>query len=183
MPLYITSATRAVITVEQLLASRDARRARQQEWLARNASTLISFTVLAPGSVKDSPLTRHIFNRGLRALRQLLEKSGWEIDRQRCVALPSGPEGLLAVNAPAERLKRALIELEQASPLGRLWDFDVLTPQGTLLSRKDFNLPPRTCLLCSQEASVCARNCTHPVTDLLRQMDALLQKADAIHHH
>lgn len=183
MPLYITSATRAVITVDQLLASRDARRARQQEWLARDASTLISFTVLAPGSVKDSPLTRRIFNLGLRALRDLLAASGWEISRQRCVALPVGPEGLLAVNAPPELLKRALIDLEQASPLGRLWDFDVLTAQGTLLSRRDFNLPARPCLLCQQDASVCARNRTHPVAELLHQMDALLQKTDAVTQH
>ncbi|ROR14737.1 citrate lyase holo-[acyl-carrier protein] synthase [Erwinia sp. JUb26] len=183
MPLYITSATRAVITVEQLLASRDARRARQQEWLAQDASTLISFTVLVPGSVKDSPLTRRIFNRGVRALRPLLAASGWEITRQRCVALPSGPEGLLAVSVPADRLKRALIDLEQASPLGRLWDFDVLTPQGAILSRKDYNLPARTCLLCQQEASVCARNRAHPLTDLLRQMDALLQMTDAVNPH
>ncbi|MEJ4043720.1 citrate lyase holo-[acyl-carrier protein] synthase [Erwinia sp. SLM-02] len=183
MPLYITSATRATLTVEQLLASRDARHARQQAWLAQYASTLVSFTVLAPGPVKDSPLTRRIFNRGLRALRQRLAERGWEITHQLCVALPTGPEGLLAVSAPPEPLKRALIDLEQASPQGRLWDFDVFTPQGTLLSRRDYGLPARPCLLCQQDASACARSRAHTTADLLRQMDTLMQHTDAVINH
>ncbi len=183
MPLYVTSATGAAIGVEALLASRDARRARQQDWLAREASTLISFTVLAPGPVKDSPLTRCIFNHGMRALRQRLAGSGWEILRQHCVALPTGPEGLLAVSAPAEPVKRALIALEQASPLGRLWDFDAIAPTGVLLSRRDFGLPARACLLCQQTAAVCARNRSHPLTELLHQMNLLLQQANISTHH
>lgn len=182
MPLYLTSATHAVITLPQLIASRDARKARQQEWLEHHAITLISFTVVAPGPVKDSELTRRIFNHGLRALRQIAEQSAWEIKKQISLALPTGPEGLLAIDAPAYQVKRMAMELEQTHPLGRLWDIDVLEPHGKILSRSDFELPPRNCLICKQPATVCAREQTHPLADLIAHMEAMLHDAEnAVH--
>lgn len=178
MPLYLTSASHRAITLPELLASRDARQARQQAWLRRHATSLISFTTLAPGPVKDSALTRRIFNLGIRALRQLLEASGWEILDQRCFGLATGAEGLLAVAAPATALKQATLLLEQLHPLGRLWDIDVFTPQGELLSRQAFAQPARRCLLCETEARICARERTHPLDALLQRMEGMLHDAE-----
>ncbi|MGL4723490.1 MAG: citrate lyase holo-[acyl-carrier protein] synthase [Scandinavium sp.] len=178
MPLYLTSSSNNAVSLAELLASRDARQARQQLWLKKYVTPLISFTTLAPGPVKDSELTRRIFNHGLRALRECLAESGWEIKSQLCLGLPTGAEGLLAVDAPAQALKAAAIELEQHAPLGRLWDIDIFTAQGKLLSRSAFSLPPRRCLLCEQDARVCARERTHSLADLLNRMEALLDVAD-----
>lgn len=179
MPLYLSSATHAVVTLPTLLASREARQARQQQWLAHYGMTLISLTVVAPGPVKDSVMTRRIFNYALRAIRQRVEQSGWEIKNQRCLSLTTGPEGLLAINAPADAVKQAAIELEQQHVLGRLWDIDVLTPQGNILSRREFAHAARRCLLCEQDAAVCAREQTHPLSALLNQMEVLLHDADS----
>ncbi|HEY3984541.1 citrate lyase holo-[acyl-carrier protein] synthase [Cedecea sp.] len=178
MPLYVTSATHRVIALPELLAGRDARQAKQQAWLARHSAPLISFTVVSPGPIKDSELTRRIFNHGIRALRLLAEASGWEIRQQTCFPVITGPEGLLVIDAPASQVKQAAIELEQSHPLGRLWDIDVLTPQGNILSRKDFSLPPRGCLLCQQDAAYCAREQTHSLQDLTARMESLLNDAD-----
>ncbi|VEB99686.1 2'-(5''-triphosphoribosyl)-3'-dephospho-CoA:apo-citrate lyase [Cedecea lapagei] len=178
MPLYVTSATQRAVSLPEILASRDVRRARQQAWLSRRPATLISFTVVSPGPVKDSELTRRIFNHGIRALRRLAQAGGWEIRQQACFPLITGPEGLLAIAAPANQVKRAAIDLEQSHPLGRLWDIDVLDAEGHILSRKDFSLPPRECLLCQQEASCCARAQTHSLQDLTARMESLLNDAD-----
>ncbi|EAR9629123.1 2-(5'-triphosphoribosyl)-3'-dephospho CoA synthase, partial [Salmonella enterica] len=87
--------------------------------------------------------------------------------------------GLLAIDAPAQALKQATIALEQRYPLGRLWDIDVLTAEGEILSRRHFALPARRCLLCGQGAAECARGKTHALTDLLIHMEALLHDADS----
>lgn len=178
MPLYLSSATHTVVSLPTLLASREARQVRQQEWLASHALTLISFTVVAPGAVKDSVLTRRIFNHGFRALLQLAERSGWEIKKQRSFTHTCGALGLLAINAPADRVKHATIELEQHHPLGRLWDIDVLTPTGEILSRRHFSLPARRCLVCQQDAAICARQQLHPLAELHQRMEALLDDAE-----
>lgn len=131
------------------------------------------------GRLKDSEVTRRIFNHGVTALRALAAKQGWQIQEQAALVSASGPEGMLSIAAPARDLKLATIELEHSHPLGRLWDIDVLTPEGEILSRRDYSLPPRRCLLCEQSAAVCARGKTHQLTDLLNRMEALLNDVDA----
>lgn len=171
-------ATHATVSIPELLASRDERQARQQAWLARHRASLISFTVVAPGPVKDSALTRRIFNHGMTALLALAEQSAWTVREHTALVSVSGPEGLLAIAAPAEDLKLAAIELEHSHPLGRLWDIDVLTPEGDILSRRHFALSARRCLLCGQSAADCARGKTHALSDLIIRMEELLHDAD-----
>lgn len=75
MHLLPEYATQHAVSIPELLASRDERQARQQDWLTRHSAPLISFTVVAPGPIKDSELTRRIFNHGVTALLALAEQS------------------------------------------------------------------------------------------------------------
>ena len=159
MHLLPELASHHAVSIPELLVSRDERQARQHVWLKRHPVPLVSFTVVAPGPIKDS--------------------EGWQIHEQAARVSASGPEGMLSIAAPARDLKLATIELEHSHPLGRLWDIDVLTPEGEILSRRDYSLPPRRCLLCEQSAAVCARGKTHQLTDLLNRMEALLNDVDA----
>lgn len=179
MHLLPELASHHAVSIPELLVSRDERQARQHVWLKRHPVPLVSFTVVAPGPIKDSEVTRRIFNHGVTALRALAAKQGWQIQEQAALVSASGPEGMLSIAAPARDLKLATIELEHSHPLGRLWDIDVLTPEGEILSRRDYSLLPRRCLLCEQSAAVCARGKTHQLTDLLNRMEALLNDVDA----
>ena len=164
MHLLPELASHHAVSIPELLVSRDERQARQHVWLKRHPVPLVSFTVVAPGPIKDCEVTRRIFNHGVTALRALAAKQGWQIQEQAALVSASG---------------LATIELEHSHPLGRLWDIDVLTPEGEILSRRDYSLPPRRCLLCEQSAAVCARGKTHQLTDLLNRMEALLNDVDA----
>ena len=179
MHLLPEHATCHAVSIPELLASRDERQARQHAWLTRHHAPLVSFTVVAPGPIKDSELTRRIFNHGVIALLALAKQSSWIVREQTALVSASGPEGLLSIEAPANDLKLATIGLEHSHPLGRLWDIDVLTPEGEILSRRHFALPARRCLLCEQSAAECARGKTHALSDLLIQMEALLHDADS----
>ena len=136
MHLLPELASHHAVSIPELLVSRDERQARQHAWLKRHPVPLVSFTVVAPGPIKDSEVTRRIFNHGVTALRALAAKQGWQIQEQAALVSASGPEGMLSIAAPARDLKLATIELEHSHPLGRLWDIDVLTPEGDIL-------PPR----------------------------------------
>lgn len=73
MRLLPEHATQHAVSIPELLASRDERQARQHAWLTRHHAPLVSFTVVAPGPIKDSALTRRIFNHGVTALLALAE--------------------------------------------------------------------------------------------------------------
>ncbi|VXC89775.1 apo-citrate lyase phosphoribosyl-dephospho-CoA transferase [Enterobacterales bacterium 8AC] len=170
-------ATSRAVSLPELLSSRECRQARQQAWLARHHSTLLVFTLVAPGAVKDSPLTRRIFNLGWQALRQLSHQQGWLCLQAEALALPTGCEGYLALQADAQTVKEAAVQLEVQQPIGRLWDIDVLAPQGHILSRRDIGQPERRCLLCAQPAKLCARQRSHSTEQLLDEMERRLNAA------
>lgn len=66
-----------------------------------------------------------------------------------------------------------MIEAEQQFAVGRLWDFDVFTAQGQLLSRQQLGVTERRCLVCDQPAKVCARQRTHSLSEILNQIEVL----------
>jgi holo-ACP synthase len=57
------------VSLAQLLASRDARAAQQQRWLTQWGQTLISTTLVWPGDVKDTPVSRAVMEVANAALR------------------------------------------------------------------------------------------------------------------
>ncbi|GHL76853.1 hypothetical protein ECZU34_46010 [Escherichia coli] len=164
MHLLPELASHHAVSIPELLVSRDERQARQHVWLKRHPVPLVSFTVVA-GPIKDSEVTRRIFNHGVTALRALAAKQGWQIQEQAALVSASGPEGMLSIAAPARDLKLATIELEHSHPLGRLWDIDVLTPEGEILSRRDYSLP----LPVVRAKRSCLRAWKNPSTDRFTQ--------------
>jgi holo-ACP synthase len=150
-----------------VLANRERRARAQAEALAAHGLPLVSLTLVMPGPVKDSSDARRLLEEALAALEELLAARAWPFRQYAVRQAPTGPEALLAVDAPARDLKRALAALEDTHPLGRLWDLDVIAPDTGPVSRRSLDLPPRRCLACGEEAHACARSQAHPLPLLL----------------
>ena len=145
-------------TLEQVLQSRTDRQDRQQALLKKGCSCLLSFGLNVPGAVKQSPALRQVFDEGLSQLRQLLSGALGEESVRHSV---TGSEALMEVRLPAGAVKQKTVMLEELHPLGRLFDMDVLDGSGRSLSRRDFGLPARRCLLCGGDAKACGRSRAH----------------------
>ncbi|TPG63480.1 citrate lyase holo-[acyl-carrier protein] synthase [Ewingella americana] len=172
----LLAANRAV-SLPELLTSRESRQTRQRAWLARHHCTLISLTMVMPGAVKDTTLSRELFCLAWQALETLSQQRGWPWLAWRCLPQDTGSEGLIALDVPAQEVKQATLALEDNQPLGRLWDIDVLDASGAILSRRDFGLPARHCLLCAQPANQCGREQKHSTAQLLGHMQRLFDAA------
>lgn len=162
----------AAVSLDKVLAARDARQNAQQALLAGGAGCLLSFSVLAPGGVKRSPFLDELFAVGEACLKQIMQRQGIAITAERRLDDEGGQSLLLSADCLPETLKTQLIALEQSHPLGRLWDLDVLDKQGLPLSRQQFGLPPRACLCCGDSAKACARLRRHRIEDLHAEMQA-----------
>jgi holo-ACP synthase len=128
------------VTLKMMLQQRDSRAARQRQALDCYRLPLISFSLVTPGAVKNSPYGSVLQSmRGARSRRSVSRWNG-SASGKRIRAL-SGPEWMAAVCAPAKALKRQLVLLEQQHPLGRLWDIDVIDSDGRSLSRRELGLP------------------------------------------
>ena len=149
------------VALDDILAARDARVARQQAMQAAGG-VLLSLTLVAPGAVKRSPLLDAIFAAALAALRPLVDDA-----RARIEAVDdSGHHALYLLDGEARDWKTRMLALENRAPLSRLWDIDIIDRDGVAVSRRDLGLPPRRCLICDDDAKTCARERRHSIAEL-----------------
>lgn len=165
------------ITLEQLLAARDARYELQQQ-LRRDypQATLIVLTVVLPGKVKrcDDSLTI-----ARAAVEQVEKACAGSVEHRLERDLETGFEAYWLVSHDQFDVKRLLVNIEEEHPLGRLFDLDVIGTDGAPLSRQCVGKPARRCLLCDNEARFCMRNKTHTYDEILQKIREMI---DAYRH-
>ena len=184
-----------MITLHELLASRDARHATQQKLLAEHSGkTLVCLTVVMPGSVKrnQQSLTaahaaveamRKAFavkeNKGLSPLENIetpeplvpiesLAPTLLELD------LETGYEAYLITPMPHLEAKRIAVNIEDTHPLGRLFDIDIINADGVPVSRDAIGEKPRRCLVCDHEARYCMRMRWHTQEDIWAKINEMV---------
>ena len=154
------------VTLEDVLRAHDTRADAQRRLLRTYRLPLVSFTMNIAGPVKSSPLIALAFDTGLEALYDALgQPMAAEIIRPA-----TGCEALLVYDRPAAELKAACLALETATPVGRLYDLDVLDTDGDKLSR----LVQRTCLICGGPVTVCSRSRAHGLDAIVNRTREIL---------
>ena len=159
-------------TLTEILDARERRVQKQQALLSQYGKPLLCFTMNIPGPVKQSRDIAIGFTVGDRLLRNLINR--YPLLHREVSFENTGCEGYYVVDLPADALKRIAISVEDTEPIGRLFDMDVLDTDGRKLSREEMGLPRRKCLLCEQDASVCARSRAHGLEELLDRVRYLL---------
>lgn len=94
-----------------------------------------------------------------------------KIDLSKAV---TGPEAFYVLDAEPLTIKKLTTLVEDASPLGRLFDMDVLRPDGKKVDREELHLEGRKCLICGGPAKVCSSRRVHPVAELQARTTAIL---------
>ena len=165
------------VSITQILDAREQRVIRQNALLEQYGKSLVCFTMNIAGPIKDSGLIRSGFSLGDRLLKAQLEGSGIQILHWEADFSPTGPTGFYVADADALTLKKLTCQVEDHSPVARLFDMDVLAADGSKYSREQLGLDSRKCLLCENDARICGRSRTHTVEQLQAETTRLLQEA------
>ena len=163
------------VTVPDMMQAREARFFMQQTMLARYpGASLVCLTMNVAGPVKTTPQIERAFSWGMEGIRAVLagERLLFEAD----IHEKTGPEAVFVFCGDAAQIKRRLCLLEDSCAIGRLLDIDVIKLDGEKISRTEIGLPPRKCLLCGQDAPVCARSRTHTVSELFERTHAIIEE-------
>ena len=160
------------VTLEEMLAARDRRVARQQALLRQYEVPLVYLTLNIPGPVKLPHGVEQGFSLARRRVEVALAEKGYIVRYIWSAVEKTGCEACWSVAAPDFDLKTVMVALEEADPFGRLLDLDVLSLSGEKLARA----VPRRCLLCGQPAPICARSRAHSVTQMLRKIETILEE-------
>ncbi|MBR2048589.1 MAG: triphosphoribosyl-dephospho-CoA synthase CitG [Oscillospiraceae bacterium] len=160
------------VTLMEVLDNREARVRRQNALLARFGKPLICFTMNIPGPVKNSALIRAGFAIGCRDLTGLLGNAHIPLLHREELDAVTGCEGFFVTDGTPEAVKALCVSLEEGTPLGRLFDLDVLTPEGRKLDRSS----PRKCLICGQSARICGPTRAHSADALQARAREILEE-------
>ncbi len=160
------------VTLQEVLDARERRAEAQRQLLKQYARPLISFTMNIPGPVKDSPMISRAFDEGLRMLDDALGEAGIACVSRQITHADTGNEFLCAVKASAAAVKEICTRIEDGSPLGRLFDMDVIDLDGQKLARKE----ERRCLVCGALGRGCASRRLHSLEELNAAVTRLLRE-------
>lgn len=166
-------------TLDMVLETRENRAALQLKLLKRfPGKSILSFKLNIPGPVKNNEVIRQIFDIGREDILAGLMQSGLDIDYQNALDLKTGPELFLMVEAQPQVLKEKMVILEEETPLGRIYDIDVLSlnEQGARsVSRTELGFTPRLCLVCRENARLCGRSRAHSMEELYEQLEKMMK--------
>lgn len=190
-----------MVTLNELLASRDSRHAMQQKLLAEHSGkTLVCLTVVMPGSVKrnqQSLIVAHAAveqmiesyelgvrndelgirndELGVRSDELGIRFGGCLIERD----LETGYEAYLITDLSLLEAKRIAVQIEDSHPLGRLFDIDIIDKDGVPVSRDRVGSHPRCCLVCNREARYCMRMRWHTQEEIWERINAMVDEYQA----
>lgn len=160
----------AEVTLAQILAGRENRVRLQARFLSTWGVPVLCFTMNIAGPVKTSPLIERGFREGMALLKQALAKDA--VLEQKVQVDLTGCQAIYAVAMEARALKDICTNIEETTPLGRLFDLDVLDTDGAKLSRKG----QRGCLVCGAPGWGCAARRVHSVSQLQSATRRILTK-------
>lgn len=166
-----------------VLAVREKRTLLQEKLCHKYPShSLIAYKLNVPGPVKNNATIQRIFQIGKEDLYEVVRRAGWEVVALKEINAATGPELFLVVSADARKVKAETILLEEETPLGRIFDLDVLYSEddqrgrAVSLKRSALGFPERSCFLCAAPAKECGRSRQHTVEELQERMTFLIQE-------
>ena len=165
--------------LDEVLLNRERRVKLIEELLRRfPKSCVVSLKCNIPGPIKSNGEILALFSYGENRIHKILSNQGWRPNYQKRLNLRTGPEAFWVIPEDSFEVKRNMILFEEET-LGRLFDADVLDQKDGLVrtrSRVEFGYEPRRCLICDQDARICASRRLHPVPMLQQRLIRLLEE-------
>jgi holo-ACP synthase/triphosphoribosyl-dephospho-CoA synthase len=168
-------------SLEEVLAYREKRARRRQEFLSEYPFPLVCLCLNIPGEYKDFPWAQRCFREEIETFALALEAEGVKISHRESEEENSGYTAYISAAADAAALKTLALRIEETHPLGRLFDIDIYEPGGRKLSRQAAGQDPggepsaRPCLVCGGDAFACGRSRVHPPEQLHRAVMGIME--------
>lgn len=157
--------------LEKILEAREWRWHHRKELVAKYRKPILTITLNIPGPDK----TKNLYKKAFKYLIKDFKKNKISILHEEYRQSFDGPEAYLVVEHDTISLKKMCILFEDTHPLGRIADFDVLSNDDEVVSRKDLDKTERKCLLCERPATDCIISRRHSIEDLLTKIDEIIK--------
>lgn len=136
---------------------------------AKFRETVVCFKLNIPGPLKDTSDFRVVFKKALSIFKSKFPN----ILFSEVNYLKTGPVAYIVLDADPEHVKRIAVQIEEASEVARIYDFDVYY-QNKSISRDILGKDERKCIICDENVWLCSRSRKHGVDELLEKINSLV---------
>lgn len=161
-------------TLEEMLFARERRVERINNLSNQYNSSILVAKLNIPGPEKDNSLYRFGMSECRKALLNSLLEYKNIILFEDLNYYETGAELYMAVEMDGKRLKEIVMDIEENHCLGRLFDIDVQDSLGNTVSRSEFGEGLRKCLVCDEDAFLCARSRKHDLATIVNKIQTML---------
>ena len=161
-----------MFNLENFLLMREKRVEIQNSIINEYKNPILVLRINYPGENKNNFVVNSIFNI---MKTEIFEIFNSKIIFSKKIDSIEGPSLIFSINESDLTIKKIMIDLEETHILGRCVDLDVFSSTGYALSRKDFNLEKRQCLICNNMAFICGRSQAHSLNDLIKTIENKLE--------
>lgn len=163
------------VSPQEILDAKERRMVRQHAMLAIGGSCVISFTLNIAGQIKLNPCIQKCFMEGIYQIEAQLKRYHINVLKKEQWLEKTGCEAMFSVESDAIKIKRIMVEIEEGSTIGRLFDIDVLAKDGCLISRSALGLDARRCLICDNPAHICVRGQRHEMSEIVKKTERIMR--------
>ena len=160
-----------------ILDGKEERVKLQKDILRKYKNTLISFTLNIPGINKRSDKFKKAFDLGISKIEKTLNLHNVKIVYVTTCDNMAGYIFFCSVQADALFIKMLMMNIENESKIGRLFDIDVFNEKKVLLSRSNFKIAKRKCLVCDRDAVICSRSRAHHILSVLSVINKIIDES------
>lgn len=161
--------------LNEILEGKEKRALIQKELIDKYKRVLISCTLNIPGMYKVNDLYKKAHNIEIKAVEKQLKNKNIDVIYKKENVSKAGYETFLVVDCDLKFAKEATIFVEEHNELGRLFDLDVFDEKQNQISRCDLGYGKRKCLVCDNDAVICARNKTHLTEEILEKINEMIE--------
>lgn len=163
------------VSLEEVLKNRDKRRDKIKKNLKTHQDKIIiSYKLNIPGPEKINESLVALFDKGLEEIIVKINESSWNYELAEMWEEKTGKEAILLVSGDGLEVKKSMVDLEDGSKIGRLFDIDVISKDG-YISRRDLKLELRRCLICGGPVTICSRSRRHSVKEMQEYIEKILE--------
>lgn len=159
--------------LQRVLDAKEERADYQKKLIDRYGLPLISLTLNLPGGYFQYDRWTEVLEKASEAIEDAFLGN---IVFKKIRLGKWGPEGFWLIDLPIEIVKRKTIKIEDTHSLGRLFDIDVIDRNGASISRRDFNIVARKCIICDNNAVECYIQKRHTYEELKFKIDEIIEK-------
>lgn len=158
---------------QRVLEAKEERRFFQGGLRKKHGLPVISLTLNLPGGFEGYNRWQAVFKEARDIINKTFSRGVVEHHHRLG---KWGPEGFWVMDLPAETVKKQGMEIEEHHPLGRILDLDVLNEAGDILSRRNFSMKGRLCVVCEKPALECYRGRIHEPWEVKEKVEEIIDK-------